>query len=393
MQYLWNHIEAILAQYDGALPLAHYLKAYYKKHPILGSRDRRGISNAVYAWYRCGKAVAGNGFPFQEQIKQAFFLVNHAHADFAAAQNILTKIDTWNEEPDAYLGAGAWREADKMGWNTQPGEIFPYKVSFSEGISKALWERSLLNLPNLFLRIRKSRQPIDTKLIAAGIKHRWLSGTCLALPNGTKVETILAPDEYWIMDASSQKTGDDLQPQKGESWWDCCSGAGGKALLLKHLEPAVTLTVSDIRESILQNLKARFRQYRIPPPEAIVADASDEQLLAKSLAGRRFDAIICDAPCTGSGTWARTPEGAYFFREDALAQYAARQKAILCNAAKYLKPGGRIIYITCSVFEAENEAVVRYTGEKTGLAIQSSRLINGVEQGADCLYTATLSRA
>ena len=162
--------------------------------------------------------------------------------------------------------------------------------------------------------------------------------------------------------------------------------------MLKHLGVDIKLTVSDVRESILQNLKTRFRQYNLSPPESIVLDVSNETALTESLASRRFDAIICDAPCTGSGTWARTPEGTYFFKEESLQHYSSKQKSILVNAAGYLKPGGRIIYITCSVFKAENEDVVDFALENTGLHLVSSGLINGISIGADCLYVAVLEK-
>jgi 16S rRNA (cytosine967-C5)-methyltransferase len=55
MKYIWQHISAILAQYDGGLPLAYYLKSYFKQYPILGSRDRKLISSMAYSWYRCSK--------------------------------------------------------------------------------------------------------------------------------------------------------------------------------------------------------------------------------------------------------------------------------------------------------------------------------------------------
>jgi 16S rRNA (cytosine967-C5)-methyltransferase len=107
---------------------------------------------------------------------------------------------------------------------------------------------------------------------------------------------------------------------------------------------------------------------------------------------RRFDGIICDVPCTGSGTWARTPESCYFFKTDSIAEYAQRQAAILRNAGTYLKENGKIIYITCSVFRAENEEVIESIAAEGALQIKSAELINGLSIGADALFAAELRR-
>jgi 16S rRNA (cytosine967-C5)-methyltransferase len=154
----------------------------------------------------------------------------------------------------------------------------------------------------------------------------------------------------------------------------------------------VRLLATDVRESILQNLSARFRQYSLPLPEQRVLDASDAKALASALKDRKFQGIICDVPCTGSGTWARTPESCYFFKPETLEHYTSRQQAILRNAAQFLAPGGRLVYITCSVFRAENEDVVQAVAFEQNLELVSSGLINGIAIGSDSLYAAQLRR-
>jgi 16S rRNA (cytosine967-C5)-methyltransferase len=124
-----------------------------------------------------------------------------------------------------------------------------------------------------------------------------------------------------------------------------------------------------------------------------VLDAADTNAIADKLSSRTFDGIICDVPCTGSGTWARTPESLYFFDPATLNTYTERGETILRNAVDYLKPDGRLIYITCSVFHAENEAVVEKVAKEKGLHIEQMQLINGIEQKADCLFVAVLKQA
>ena len=163
--------------------------------------------------------------------------------------------------------------------------------------------------------------------------------------------------------------------------------------MLADASKGIELLASDVRESILQNLAARFRLYHLPMPERLVLDSADAKAAANALGSRQFEGIVCDVPCSGSGTWARTPEACYFFQLDTLEAYTNRQLSILKNAANYLQMGGRIIYITCSVFRAENEDVINAISAEAGLAIESYQLINGISIAADSLFVAILRRA
>ena len=309
MFYLWQHSETISKAYDGSVPLSIYLKDYFRTQPKLGSRDRRLLSDMAYCWYRCSKGFTNAALSFQERMQCALFLCSGN----AAALARLLPAD-WQEQPEdvperiAFLGAA--------GHTFSLDAIFPFSVPISEGIEKKTWLLSLLQQPALFLRVRKLHEHIEARLVQKELPFNWLTNDCLELPNGTSVQELFPEDAYVVQDASSQATGDYFQPEPDTTWWDCCAGAGGKALLLCDMEPGVKLTVSDKRNSILHNLRQRFNQYRLAQPKSIITDVADEKALRKVLGNLRFDAIICDAPCTGSGTWARTPEQLYFFREE-----------------------------------------------------------------------------
>ena len=387
MRFLWQHIEQILAQYHGGLPLHHFLKGFFKKHPKLGSRDRKAIGHAVYSWYRVGKALAGNaGHSQEEQMQAAMYLCG------GVPKILLNGVPLhWEIYPGS--PGGSLRYMKQSQWIIESSRIFPMQIDFSAGIEKGEWTHSMLCQPRLFLRIRKNKDIISTIIQKAGIEYEWLSETCLALPNGTKVEALLPADSYVVQDASSQATGKYLKAIDGEEWWDCCSGAGGKSLILKDASPDIQLLTTDVRASILNNLKERFRLYHHALPEMAVLDAADESATKRLLGNRYFDGIICDVPCTGSGTWARTPESCYFFNPGSVTDYATRQQAILRNACNYLKEDGRLIYITCSVFRAENEDVIEAVAGECRMRIVSAGLINGLSIGADALFAAELRLA
>lgn len=370
MRALWVHILRIVQLYTGDVPLHHFLKAYFKKEPKLGSRDRKAISAALYAWYRVGKGIEG-GVSSESSILAAL-------AWCGGVPKPLQPKDA--NEPVAVVPE---IDIDK---------IATFNPAFSDGISRQDWVTNISRQPRLFLRIRKNKTEIKRRLDTAGVAQDWISDTCLALPNGTRVEDLLQMDWYVVQDAASQETGRFLTGTHGETWWDCCSGAGGKSLLLTEQSPGIRLLATDIRTTILKNLRERFSQYSFSAPETMVLDAEDRDATQASLGSRMFDGIICDVPCTGSGTWARTPESLFFFNPITIATYAERQRAILQNAASRLKPGGRLLYITCSVFRAENEAVIEAVAEKAGLTQVGGGLINRFDIGGDALFAAELRR-
>jgi 16S rRNA (cytosine967-C5)-methyltransferase len=106
---------------------------------------------------------------------------------------------------------------------------------------------------------------------------------------------------------------------------------------------------------------------------------------------KKFDIVICDAPCTGSGTWGRTPEHLYFFEEKKIAYYSGLQMNILKNVIPYLKNGGKLLYITCSVFKKENEDVISFLIENSTLKVEKMEILKGYDKKADTMFVALLS--
>ncbi len=367
MRYINQHLNTIRASYDGSLPLVHFLKNYFKQHPILGSRDRKMISALTYSFYRCAKGY--NNEEWLDKLANDFTKEPKKAADFALS---------------------GWMTENKFEFDIS--RLFTPDIIFSQGIVKEDWLKSMLAQPNLFIRIRKEKDKLLRLLDNEHIPYSFITPSCLSLPNGAKIDALLPEDSYAVQDASSQQTGTFFAPVKNQSWYDCCSGAGGKSLLLKDIEPTTQLTVSDRRDSILHNLKQRFKQYGHKLPTAHVVDVANSEQLTKTIGATQFDNIICDAPCSGSGTWARTPEQLYFFKPEKVKEFSSLEKQIATNVSGYLKPGGRLIYITCSVFREENEDVVDHLIKQTGLQLITSQLINGIAIGADSMFVAVLQK-
>ena len=306
--------------------------------------------------------------------------------------------------------------------------IFPWKNQLSEGIDFSLFNQSFLVQPNLFLRVRpgfehivveklkrsgysvsaahpSSRQegsvPASFPPDEEGGNRQWMrliADRCIELPNSSGIEEIIELDkEAVVQDYSSQRITEFLamvRPGRSDHFkiWDCCAGSGGKSILAKDVLGDLDLTVSDIRESILINLKKRFQKAGISNYKSMVKDltASDSRFPTPDsrLLPPAYDLIICDAPCTGSGTWSRTPEQLYFFDEAMIDQYASLQKKIVSNAIPALTAGGYFLYVTCSVFKMENEAIVNFIKEKFHLTLVKMELLKGYNNKADSMFAA-----
>ena len=105
------------------------------------------------------------------------------------------------------------------------------------------------------------------------------------------------------------------------------------------------------------------------------------------------DLIIADVPCTGSGTWARTPEQLHFSHKKDIDKYAALQKKIIENALPHLKINGHFLFITCSVFKKENEENVAFIQQKFQLNLLKMEYLKGYEIQADTLFVALFKKA
>lgn len=374
--------EQLIKNYDGAMPLHRFLFAYYKQNKQMGSSDRRWATRYAYSFFRLGKAL-GKLEP----------LLRLAIADFLC-HDILSLIAA-QYLPD-FQNSVELPVIDKITLvnNKFPEfkleEVFSFTTDLSESIVKEDLFRSFFTQPDLFIRVRSTHiQSIVNQLQANNVEVTEVSDTTLALPNGTKLEQVLTdPRLYQIQDLSSQYTGKFFEPNKYDYWWDCCAASGGKSILLNSLEPNIELLVSDIRENSLNNLQERFQLAGIKKYHLKAMDLlqNNDQILHDY----EFDGILLDAPCSGSGTWGRTPEMLYFFEQYKIENYVKLQKAIAANVVKYLKKDRPLIYMTCSVFKAENEDVVKYLTDNFDLKLEKMELIKGYNKKADSMFVARL---
>jgi 16S rRNA (cytosine967-C5)-methyltransferase len=387
---LLRYAVRILDAYDGDIPLQGWLKNFFRENPQMGSRDRRVVTEMVYCYFRLGHAL--KDIPKPERIIAGLFLSS------GQKEQILEHL-----EPDWYhLTEKSVQEKIDIVRVRYPDfqvdEIFPWKTQLSAGIDEHAYGISFLQRPKLFIRVR----PGKDKSVREKLNHHQiefqdadplsaLPFKVYSFPSATKLDGVFVLNaEAVIQDLSSQRTA--VYLKKGDNKiseaWDCCAGSGGKSIMMTDLNAGCQLTVSDIRESILNNLKKRFLEARLPAPVFFRADLTDQNDLPKQM----FPFIVADLPCTGSGTWSRTPEALYFFDPQTISNFRQRQERILSNVVHRLKPGGILVYITCSVFAAENEGISSFLTGTLKLKLIQQEVLSGYDQYADSMYVSKLSK-
>lgn len=376
---------AILEKYTGGQPFVHFARKEFAANKKFGSRDRKMIASLCYSYFRVSHLFTNESL--QEKILKGVFLCETEDNPVLAALK-----PEWNERIKL-------DEAEKLNWlSGQLSDLFPFPGELTGEIDQSAFARSFLTQPLLFLRARPGKiAKVCTALDAAGIAYEVKEGSCLALPNATALNEVLRLNkDVVVQDLNSQKVFSGSVPESFfkdgsgvREAWDCCAASGGKSLLLyDHLNGKLKLTVSDIRTSILANLKARLQESAVPIHKSFVADLTHG---APTGVGH-FDMVVCDAPCTGSGTWSRTPEQLAYFQKEMIAAYSQKQKMIAANASTLLKKDGLFVYITCSVFSQENEAVVDCLQREQGLELMGMQYLEGYQLQADTMFVAFLKK-
>lgn len=378
-----NTAQYIIEHYKGDIPLSIFLKDFFSNSKKYGSTDRRSISSLCYNYYRVGKALKEN-LSIAEKILIAFFLLESKPSKFLEELK-----PEWNKHISQDINTKSLILENLF----DKEKIFPFKNELSNGMDRELFSESFLLQPKLFLRIRPGYEKIVLlKLKDADIFFEQVSDHCMALNNGVKLDQIIEIDkEAVIQDYSSQKTSEVMKPILQQingdiNCWDCCAASGGKSMMLFDINKNIRLTVSDNRSSILKNLDKRFKNAGIKNYTSFITDLA----INKNNINENFNLIIADVPCTGSGTWVRTPEQLYFFEADKIKKYAERQKKILSNVIPHLKNNGYLAYITCSVFKAENEDIIKFITQNYGLETVTQQLLTGYNKLADSMFISIL---
>ncbi|MBZ5705984.1 MAG: 16S rRNA (cytosine(967)-C(5))-methyltransferase RsmB [Acidobacteriia bacterium] len=198
--------------------------------------------------------------------------------------------------------------------------------------------------------IRLSEPAAETELEQAGVKlapGQLLARARRVLLGDVSNTRAFREGRIAIQDEASQLVA--LLVGKGTSILDCCAAPGGKTRMLAERNPGATIVAAELHPHRALLLR------KLVHAETVQVIAADARGLPVSA---RFDRVLADVPCSGTGTLARNPEIKWRLKPDDLADLQSRQTAILQSAMQHVTPGGRLVYSTCSLEREENEEVV-----------------------------------
>ncbi|MHA6692015.1 RsmB/NOP family class I SAM-dependent RNA methyltransferase [Devosia sp. A449] len=345
-------------------PVSEALKAWGINNRFAGAGDRAAIGNLVYDALRrraSHAALMGSDSPralvlavavrdWNEDpaaLNESF--ASDSHAPEALSEDEMARVGELNDDTPG------WVLADVPEWLTPSLQRAFGDNWIAEG-------QDMAGRPSLDLRansLKASRERVMKSLARFNPQETAISPVGVTMPAGprdARTPNVTTDEGYlkgWfeVQDQGSQIVAALAGAKPGEQVLDLCAGAGGKSLALAAAmanKGQIFAFDSDRNRlaPIYDRLKrngARNVQVRAPQPGAL------DDLVGK------MDRVVIDAPCTGTGTWRRRPDTKWKLSPELLAQRIGEQAAILAEAQRFLKPGGTLVYITCSILPEEND--------------------------------------
>lgn len=384
-----RHLVEIIENYKFQKPLIKYLKQYFRNHKNFGSRDRRFYTDLVFNYFRLSKGF--KNLPKKHLIVLSNYLAEKNTSEFST----YFLKEFFNIEPKSFSVEEKIKQFQNKNIEFSFEEIFPSAFQISNKINLPVFLQSFLHQPKIWIRTKnKFHSYVLEDLEKNQIKFQFNqnSPNCLLISKANNLYDLKSFKKgfFEIQDLASQQTKTYFKAQNKEIWWDCCAGSGGKSLLLSDINQ-VKLYVSDSRAKILDNLKHRFKRNKIQNYQHAIVDLTKANPLENQKHfPLKFDGIILDVPCSGSGTWQRNPEKLFQFKPNKLQYFQSKQEQIANNIYPYLKKNKPLIYITCSVYEAENEAVVNKLVKSKKYQLEEMNYLEPQNFDSNTLFVARL---
>jgi 16S rRNA (cytosine967-C5)-methyltransferase len=342
-------------------PADNGLTAFFRSHPEMGQRDRAFIADGVFALLRRMRSLEALAESTEPRKLALAILVREMGRSLRDLEPALNAAD------------GLWVRAFKSRLHNAlpPAVAADLPDWLWDRLGEAYGETTRAALAHAWqtpapfdLRVNPAKTTRDAalaRLVADGFdasptKYSPLGIRIAGRPSLAK-HPWLADGRLEVQDEGSQLIGYVVAPRRSDMVVDFCAGAGGKTLLLGALMRSQgRLYAFDVVANRLAKLTPRLARSGLSNvhPQLL---ANERDTKVKRLAGK-IDRVLVDAPCTGFGTLRRNPDLKWRQPVSAVAELAAKQTSILAAAATLVKPGGRLVYATCSVLPEENEAIV-----------------------------------
>ncbi|MCL6740098.1 RsmB/NOP family class I SAM-dependent RNA methyltransferase [Sphingomonas sp. RB56-2] len=359
--------EVIASARDDGPPADTIIQRYFKTRRYAGSKDRRAVRELAF------RAIRRSG---DRPDSGRAAMIGLADDD----AQLLDLFDGSPHGPAARQPAEAPADASDV-----PQWIRPM---LSEHVGAAEWPALLERAP-LDLRVNIAKIGRDDLLGQFdGAVPTPLSPWGLRLASDSKVDDHPAflDGLIEVQDEGSQLIALACRPESGMRILDLCAGAGGKALALAAAAPGAEIIASDTNRARLSQLRPRADRAGAAIATRLL-DGGREAAQLADLEGQ-CDVVLVDAPCSGSGTWRRSPEGRWRLTQGRLDRLARLQAHLLDLAAPLVRPGGALIYATCSIIRAEGADQARsFLGRHSSCMVQDVSFVGGRADGPGRLLT------
>jgi 16S rRNA (cytosine967-C5)-methyltransferase len=228
-------------------------------------------------------------------------------------------------------------------------------------------------------------------------KSALVSGAWRVSGATAKLRELVADGQIYLQDEASQLVAQTVAVSEGHLALDLCAAPGGKTTMMAdRAGGAARIVAADLHQSRLDTIERTTRLHKLTSVETILLNAGQ----TLPFPPQTFDRVLVDAPCSGTGTLRHNPEIRWRISAEDIKSLSEQQKKFLCNAAAVVRPGGRLVYSTCSVEVEENEEVVqefleqdkRFFALATGEGEATTRRTWPQIQGCDGFFMATFER-
>lgn len=326
----------------------HRLQHYFRKNKQFGSKDRKLVASACFAYFRWYGWLKELEISKLEKLLIAYGLDDNKVDPF---------ILFWQERAELKSLPEFNTLEEKLNWIRQWENSITLEMLFPKGVPSRYLE---------YLEVIQSRAPLWLRLLPGkelDVIMELKSGEFSYNIHPSSKSTVQILDRkplqqlesfkagyFEIQDISSQGIGKVCSDSIQRRWWDVCAGAGGKTLQLAAAMPGSVILATDVRRQALDELEKRRARQNLQNIKARYWDG--ESLPAGEEA---FDGILIDAPCSCSGTWRRNPWMRWQSVNENLSNLVRIQSELLNTAANQCEVNGVIVYATCSLYPEENE--------------------------------------
>ncbi len=373
-----EHAEQLLREaLRFAQPADALVSQYFRQNRAIGQRDRGVIAEAVYTVLRHKLEFAQFAQSGSGSLERRLVLLGLAYgvgmpAVIAASEPVQGR---WLEHIATVDRASLPFEIRS---NLPAWLIERLRQRFDAPTLERL--ANSLNRPApLDLRVnalKATREEVLEKLIRAGYEAKPTSHAPLGIRLDTKLALanmeLFLSGQIEVQDEGSQLLSHLLAPRRGELVIDFCAGAGGKTLALGALMRSTgRLYAYDVSARRLAKLKPRLARSGLSNVHPVAIDSERDSRLKRM--AHKADRVLIDAPCSGLGTLRRNPDLKWRQTPESIGELCVKQAAILGAAARLVKPGGSLVYATCSLLAEENAAIVEaFLGEHAEFEIQDA---------------------